>query len=40
MSKIPIHLTHGPEHPMRATLAFLVAKPAIDEGSTVTLFLN
>jgi len=39
MSKILIHLTHGPEHPTRAALAFLVAKAAIEEGHTVTLFL-
>jgi predicted peroxiredoxin len=39
MAKILIHGTHGPEHPTRAALAFLVAKAAIDEGHTVTLFL-
>jgi len=39
MAKILVHLTHGPEHPTRAALAFLVAKAAIDEGHTVTLFL-
>jgi hypothetical protein len=32
MAKILVHLTHGPEHPTRAALAFLVAKSAIDEG--------
>lgn len=36
---ILIHVTHGPEHPTRAALAFLVAKTAIDEGHRVTLFL-
>ena len=39
MAKILIHITHGPEQPTRAALAFLVAKSAIDEGHTVTLFL-
>jgi predicted peroxiredoxin len=39
MSKILVHLTHGPEAPTRAALAFLVAKAAIDEGHSVSLFL-
>jgi predicted peroxiredoxin len=39
MAKILIHLTHGPEAPTRAALAFLVAKAAIDEGHSVSLFL-
>ena len=39
MAKILVHLTHGPEHPTRAALAFLVVKAAIEEGHTVTLFL-
>ncbi len=39
MSKILIHLTHGPETPTRAALAFLVATAAIEEGHTVSLFL-
>ena len=39
MAKILVHLTHGPEHPTRAALAFLVAKAAAEEGHTVTLFL-
>ena len=34
-----VHVTHGPENPTRAALAFLVAKTAIDEGDTVSLFL-
>lgn len=37
--KILIHITQGPENPTRAALAFLVAKSAIDEGHTITLFL-
>ena len=39
MSKILVHITHGPEHPTRAALGFLVAKSAIEEGHEVTLFL-
>ncbi len=39
MSKILVHLTHGPEHPTRAALGFLVAKAAVEEGHSVTLFL-
>jgi predicted peroxiredoxin len=34
-----IHVTQGPENPTRAALAFLVAKSAIEEGHTVSLFL-
>ncbi len=37
--RILVHVTHGPEQPTRAALAFLVAKTAIDEGHGVTLFL-
>ena len=39
MAKILVHLTHGPEHPTRAALGFLVAKAAIEEGHSVTMFL-
>ena len=39
MSKILVHLTHGPEQPTRAALAFLVAKSALEEGHAVSLFL-
>ena len=39
MAKILVHITHGPEHPTRAALGFLVAKVAIEEGHSVTLFL-
>jgi predicted peroxiredoxin len=39
MAKILVHITHGPEHPTRAALGFHVAKAAIDEGHSVTLFL-
>jgi predicted peroxiredoxin len=38
-SRILVHVTHGPEQPTRAALAFLVAKSALDEGHAVTLFL-
>ena len=34
-----MHVTHGPEHPTRAALGFLVAKAALDEGHEVSLFL-
>ena len=37
--KILVHITNGPENPTRAALGFLVAKTAIEEGHTVTLFL-
>jgi predicted peroxiredoxin len=39
MKRILIHVTHGPEDPTRAALAFLVARTAIEEGHTVTMFL-
>ena len=39
MPKLLVHLTHGPEAPTRAALAFLVAKAAVEEGHEVTLFL-
>ena len=34
-----IHITAGPNDPTRAALGFNVAKAAIDEGHTVTIFL-
>lgn len=34
-----IHVTCGPENPTKAALAFLVAKSALDEGHTVSIFL-
>lgn len=37
--KILVHVTQGPENPTRAALAFLIARTAIEEGHTVTLFL-
>jgi len=39
MAKILVHVTHGPEQPTRAALAFLVARSAIDDGHSVSLFL-
>ena len=36
---ILVHVTHGAEHPTRAALAFLVARTALEEGHSVTLFL-
>ena len=39
MAKILVHVTHGSEDPTRAALAFLVAKAALSEGHTVSLFL-
>jgi predicted peroxiredoxin len=34
-----IHLTSGPENPTKAALAFLVARTAIEQGHTVSIFL-
>lgn len=39
MAKILVHATHGTENPTRAALALLVAKAAVDEGHTVSVFL-
>lgn len=39
MSSLLVHLTSGPEHPTRATLGFLVARAAIDDGHSVSMFL-
>ena len=39
MASILVHITHGPEHHTRAALGFHVAKAAIDEGHSVTMFL-
>jgi uncharacterized protein len=38
MAKILVHITHGPKHPTRAALAFLVVKSATEMAS-VSLFL-
>ena len=39
MAKILINVTHGPEHPTRAAMGFLVGRAAADEGHDVSLFL-
>ncbi|CAN5773231.1 DsrE family protein [soil metagenome] len=39
MAQFLIHVTHGPEHPTRAALGFLVARAAVDEGHAVSMFL-
>jgi predicted peroxiredoxin len=39
MAKILVHVTHGPEHPTRAALGFMIARCAVEEGHTVSLFL-
>ena len=39
MARLLINVTHGPEHPTRAALAFLVGKAAVEEGHDVSLFL-
>ena len=37
--KILVHVTVGPEDPSRAALGFLVARTAIEEGHSVSVFL-
>ncbi|HEX2168635.1 MAG TPA: DsrE family protein [Longimicrobiales bacterium] len=37
--RILVHVTHGPEAPTRAALAFNVARSALQQGHEVTLFL-
>ena len=37
--KILVHLTSGPENPTKAALAFLVARTAIEQGHSVSIFL-
>lgn len=39
MAKILVNVTHGPEHPTRAALGFLMAKAAAEEGHEVVVFL-
>lgn len=39
MSSLLIHISCGPEAPTRAALGFLVARTAIEEGHSVSLFL-
>ena len=37
--KFLVHVTHGPADPTVAALAFLVARTALEEGHTVSIFL-
>jgi predicted peroxiredoxin len=39
MATILVNVTHGPEHPTRAALGFLVARAAAEQGHAVSLFL-
>lgn len=39
MAHLFINITHGPEHPTRAALGFLIAATAVGEGHEVSLFL-
>ena len=39
MARILVHVTHGPEHPTRAALGFIMARSAVEEGHDVSLFL-
>jgi uncharacterized protein len=39
MAKLLINVTHGPEHPTRAALGFLVGRAAVEAGHEVSLFL-
>jgi len=39
MSSLLVHITCGPEAPTRAALGFLVARTAVEEGHSVSLFL-
>ena len=39
MAKILVHVTHGPEDPTRAALAFFMARNALEDGHSVSLFL-
>ncbi len=37
--KILVHVTTGPENPSKAALAFLIARTAVEEGHSVSIFL-
>lgn len=39
MARLLINITHGPEHPFRAALGFLLAGTACEEGHEVSIFL-
>lgn len=38
MPKVLVQVTHGPENPTKATIAFLVARTAQEAGRDVTVF--
>ena len=38
-ARILVHITNGPEHATRAALGFLVARTAIEQGHSVSIFL-
>lgn len=40
MARLLFQITTGPEHPTRVTLAFLVARAAVDKGHEVDVFLG
>jgi predicted peroxiredoxin len=39
VASLLVHVTCGPEQPTRATLAFLVARAAVDDGHAVSVFV-
>lgn len=39
MAHILVNITHGPEHPFRAALGFLMAGTASEQGHQVSIFL-
>jgi predicted peroxiredoxin len=39
MAKLLVHVTHGAADPTRAALAFLVARSALQDGHSVSVFL-
>jgi uncharacterized protein len=40
MGSLLVHITHGPEAPTRAALAFLIAKTAVEAGHEVHVFVS
>ncbi len=39
MAHVFINVTHGPEHPFRAALGFLIGATAVEEGHQLSMFL-
>jgi predicted peroxiredoxin len=39
LASILVHVTHGPEAPSRVALGFLVARTALEDGHSASLFL-